>query len=52
MKKIIIIIAALIAGIVTYLLNGKKPVQNFKKVDKSHHLTKVFSKAKQRAINT
>ncbi len=50
MKKIIIASLAA-AGIVTYLLNRKKTPENIPYVEPTHHLTQVFSKAKQQAIN-
>ena len=52
MKKSLIT-ALTAAGVVTYLLNKKKapaPV-NSGKVEQTHHLTNVFSKAKRHAIN-
>lgn len=52
MKKILIAALAA-AGVVTYLLSRKKapaPVNNTI-VEQTHHITKVFSKAKQHAIN-
>lgn len=51
MKKSIIISALAAAGIVTWLLNRKKPEVKTQPVERTHHLTKVFSKAKQHAIN-
>lgn len=51
MKKTIIIAALTAAGIVTYLLNRKKPAKNTGSIERTHHLTQVFSKAKQHAIN-
>lgn len=52
MKKILIAALAA-AGVVTYLLSRKKapaPVNNGN-VEPTHHLTQVFSKAKQHAIS-
>lgn len=52
MKKILIAALAA-AGVVTYLLSRKKalaPVNNTN-VEQTHHITQVFSKAKQHAIN-
>lgn len=50
MKKTIIALAA--AGFVAYLLGRKKsPGTTLPPVEHTHHLTQVFSKAKQHAIN-
>jgi len=51
MKKIIIVLLAA-AGIISYLLNRKRTPVKTEAVEKTHHLTKVFSKAKQHAINS
>jgi len=50
MKKLIIA-AFTAAGIVSYLLTRKKTPEVTPPVEKTHHLTPVFSKAKQRAIH-
>jgi hypothetical protein len=56
MKKnnILMVALAVAGGVATYLLSRKKagseaPVEH--EFDKAHHLTNVFSKAKQQAIN-
>lgn len=51
MKKTFIMVALTAAGVVAYLLNRKRPVKNTAPVERTHHLTKVFSKAKQHAVN-
>ena len=51
MKKTFIIAALAAAGIVTYLLKRKRPVKHIEPVPRTHHLTKVFAKAKKRAIH-
>lgn len=51
MKKTFIMVALTAAGIVAYLLNRKKPVETIQPVERTHHLTKVFSKAKQHAVH-
>jgi coenzyme F420-reducing hydrogenase alpha subunit len=55
MKKNIIMMALAVAGgVATYLLTRKKAdiEQNVEQgFDKAHHLTNVFSKAKQQAVN-
>lgn len=52
MKKFLMIVLAA-AGVIAYLLNRKKTPTpgNDKIVEQTHHLTKVFSKAKQHAMN-
>lgn len=40
------------AGIVAYLLSRKKTPVNTHSVERSHHLTDAFSKAKQHAVNS
>ncbi len=51
MKKIIIASLAA-AGVVTYLLNRKKTTVNTVPFKQTHHLTQVFSRAKQQAVNS
>jgi hypothetical protein len=51
MKKTFIMVALTAAGVVAYLLNRKKPAKNTVPVERTHHLTKVFSKAKQHAVH-
>lgn len=51
MKKSIIIAALTAAGVVAYLLNRKKTTPSPVVPEHSHHLTNVFSKAKQKAIH-
>lgn len=51
MKKFITAFIAA-AGIVAYLLTRKKTPVYHPPVERSHHLTKAFSKAKQHAINS
>lgn len=50
MKKIIITLLAA-AGAVAYFLGRKKTSADTENVEQTHHLTQVFSKAKQHAIN-
>lgn len=51
MKKIIIVSLAA-AGIISYLLNRKKAPVNTGDVEETHHITEVFAKAKQHAVNS
>lgn len=51
MRKTFIIAALTAAGIVAYLLNRKRPVKRTEPVPRTHHLTKVFAKAKKRAVH-
>ena len=52
MKKLIIASLAT-AGILTYFFSRKKtPVNNIQPPEQTHHLTQVFSKAKQHAVNS
>ena len=51
MKKTLIMVALAAAGIVAYLLNRKKPAKTTVPVERKHHITKVFSKAKQHAVH-
>ncbi len=52
MKKTVIISAlAAAAGIATYLLTRKKAPVEPQSAERTHHLTNIFSKAKQHAIN-
>jgi hypothetical protein len=55
MKKNIIMMALAVAGgVATYLLSRKKTSTELpagQEFDKAHHLTNVFSKAKQQAVN-
>jgi hypothetical protein len=51
MKKTIIIAVLAAAGIVTYLLNRKRSAAKIASVERTHHLTKAFSKAKKHAVN-
>lgn len=50
MKKLLIAALAA-AGVIAYLLNRKKPVKAPEVTPRTHHLTNVFSKAKQHAVN-
>lgn len=51
MRKAFIIAALTAAGIVTYLLKRKKPLKNTEPVPRTHHITKVFAKAKKHAVH-
>ena len=50
MRKLIIIGAA-VGGIITYLLQRRKPEQNVENVDTGRHLTYAFAKAKRHALS-
>ena len=49
MKKMIIAAMAA-AGVVAYLLSRKKTPVKTQPVEQTHHVTQVFSKAKQHAM--
>lgn len=50
MKKFLIAALAA-AGVVVYLLSKKRTPMPTSKVEQTHHLTKVFSRAKQHAVH-
>lgn len=51
MKRILVTILAAV-GVITYLLSRKKTPVTTQPAEQTHHLTQVFSRAKQHAVNS